>query len=84
MSELARVVVTRPFMGICAMGVCAVSDATDDEILDACNSLNPSGTSKGWVEVVREVEEGNIFKVPQSLPIRCADDAARTHFIVLC
>ncbi len=49
-----RVVVTIPFSGICYMQVCAVSDATDEEILEVANSKNPSGTTNGWVEVARE------------------------------
>jgi hypothetical protein len=49
-----RVVVTRAFLGICHMQVCAVADATDEEILTTCNSQNPSGTSGGWSRVIRE------------------------------
>lgn len=73
MSE--RVVITKSILGICHMQVCAERDATDVEILDVCNRDNPSGTSLGWCEVIRE---------GKGRPIACADDATRTHFLVVC
>lgn len=79
-----RVVVTKAFMNIVSMQVCAVSDATDEEILDVCNKNNPSGTSNGWAEVVRFADEENIFKTENKLPVVCADDEERRHFVVLC
>jgi hypothetical protein len=81
---MSKVIVTRPFMGICAMQVCAVKDATDEEILSVCNSDNPSGTSNGWSAVIREAEEGSMFKTKDQLPVQCRDDAERMHFVVLC
>lgn len=36
-----RVLVIRTFVGICHMQVCAVNDATDEEILAVCNHANP-------------------------------------------
>jgi hypothetical protein len=79
-----RVVVTRAFIGICGMQVCACKDATDEEILSVCNSENPSGTSNGWSQVVRQAEEGSLFQTEKSLPVQCADDPGRLHFMVLC
>ena len=38
------------------MGVCAVNEATDQEILRVCNQENMSGTSNGWAHVIRENE----------------------------
>lgn len=75
-----RVVVTKSIHGIAHMQVCAVSDATDDEILEVCNRLNPSGTSNGWSSVCHEDSEfwGKVA------PVQCADDPTRTHFIVGC
>ena len=71
-----RVIVTRPVIGFAHMQVCAVADATDEEILSVCNSENPSGTSHGWTGVIRE--EG------VQGPIQCATDPKRTHFLVSC
>lgn len=81
---MRRVEITRSMMGICGMQVCAVKDATDEEILEVCNSNNPSGTSNGWGEVIRTVEEGSLFNTEQNLPVQCGDDPERLHFIVLC
>lgn len=53
---LDRVLIMRRMIGICGMQVCAVKDATDTEILSACNSKNPSGISNGWTTVVRSAE----------------------------
>jgi len=76
-----RIIVTRPIVGICYMQVCAEKDATDTEILEICNRENPSGTTAGWVRVVREVKfEGEENK----LPVQCADNPNRLHFLVCC
>ena len=78
-----RIVVTRPFLNIFTMQVCAVSDATDEEILEACNSENPSGTSNGWTHVIRK-PDGSLGQEDNKAPVQCADDPNRTHFLVLC
>jgi hypothetical protein len=52
--------------------------------LSVCNSENPSGTSNGWSQVVRQAEEGSLFQTEKSLPVQCADDPGRLHFMVLC
>lgn len=70
-----RVHITRPVLSVCHMQVCAVSDATDDEILEVCNRMNPSGTSNGWSEVVRS---------GHGAPVQCEDESWRTHFLVVC
>jgi hypothetical protein len=74
-----RVEVINPMIGICFMQVCAVSDATDKEILGVANSENPSGTTNGWSEVAREDYEDERFR-----PITCGDDENRKHFILIC
>ena len=61
------------------MQVCAVADATDDEILAVCNQQNPAGTESGWVIVVRETAGD-----PAMRPVVCADDPARRHVLVMC
>ena len=75
MSE--RVMITRPVLGICHMQVCAVSDATDEEILNVCNAGNPSGTSLGWCRVHRTDEKA-------AAPVPCGDDYERLHILVSC
>ncbi len=81
---MERVVITRPLFSVATMQVCAVADATDEEILEVCNRENPTGLENGWNEVVREANEGSIFKNENKLPVQCADDPGRTHFLVLC
>ncbi len=67
-----RVVVTRPIVGICFMQVCAVSDATDEEILVVANADNTAGTERGWTTVFRD----NV--------VTCAQDSSRVHLMVGC
>jgi hypothetical protein len=74
-----RVIVTQPMVGICHMQVCCAKDATDDEILDTCNSENPAGTSTGWAQVVRVDKE-----YPQFGAVQCKDDPERLHIMVAC
>lgn len=78
-----RVQVTRPVMGICNMQVCAVLDATDEEILEVCNRENPAGTQNGWGIVVRK-PDGSLFQPQEIAPVRCDQDPNRQHLIVLC
>ena len=83
-----RVVITKMMIGICGMSVCAVKDATDEEILQVCNLQNPSGTTNGWSEVIRHVEEKpeDEFQIfgKNCAPVVCADDPERLHFLVSC
>lgn len=72
---MERVVVTKPFVGICHMQVCAVSDASDQEVLAKANQENPSGTTLGWTNVVRAGDGG---------PVPCADDSSRVHLLLSC
>lgn len=74
-----RVVVTRPFVGLIHMQVCAVADATDEEILEVCNRDNPSFTSAGWSYVHR-----NNTEHPNLNPGPCQDFPGRVHFLVGC
>lgn len=75
-----KVVVTKCFVGICHMQVCAHKDATDEEILKVCNSDNPAGTSNGWATVLHEDSE---FWGPTK-PVQCVDDPDRLHYLVGC
>jgi hypothetical protein len=76
--RMKRVVVTRPFIGICHMQLCAVDDATDDEILAVANAENPAGTEHGWTTVLRQSGPN------QDGPVPCEQNKGRTHFLVSC
>jgi hypothetical protein len=76
---MKRVEITRPVMGFAHMQVCAVADATDAEILAACNQENPSGTTNGWTRVCREDRPEEKLR-----PVPCASDPERRHFLVVC
>ena len=84
MAELNRVVVTAAFVNICTMQVCAVADASDEEILEVCNRENRSGTSNGWSEVIRTANPDSMFREENKLPVTCGDNPDRKHFLVLC
>lgn len=79
-----RVIITRPMIGIAAMQVCAVADATDAEILEVCNRENPSGTSNGWVEVIRTHQDPNVCIPKNNEPVRCESYPDRIHLLVTC
>lgn len=76
-----RVEVSRSFVGLTGMQVCAVKDATDKEILAVCNAYNPAGTTKGWTTVIREE---NAERHNADGPVQCNDHADRNHYLVLC
>lgn len=76
---MKRVVITQPMIGLCHMQVCAVADATDEEILKVANAENPSGTRHGWSQVARED-----YKIENARPVVCGDDPNRKHFILIC
>ncbi|MFA5015737.1 MAG: hypothetical protein WC549_09405, partial [Actinomycetota bacterium] len=63
------------------MQVCAVNDATDEEILEVCNGENPSGTSAGWNTVIRTEKDLSASIRETFLPIACDEIAGRTHFL---
>ena len=75
---MERVIVMRGMVGICHMLVCVERDATDDEILSVCNRENPSGTTCGWTNVVREGDE----MAPG--PVECSEHPNRLHMLVSC
>jgi hypothetical protein len=69
------IVVSRAFVGICHMQLCAPPNATDSRLLEVANRENPSGTTWGWTRVVRD---------GGGAPVPCATDPARVHFLVSC
>lgn len=79
-STTARVIVTRPIVGVCHMQVCAVKDATDEEILMVCNHENPAGTEHGWSSVCHTDDDF----WGKTRPTPCVDDPTRTHLLVSC
>ncbi len=82
-TKMPRVQVTRAMIGLFSMQVCAIDDATDDEILTICNAENPAGTTNGWCEVVR-TPDGSSGQENNKAPVSCDDHQGRTHFLVLC
>lgn len=80
---MPRVQVTKSLLGLLSMQVCAVSDATDEEILEVCNRERPSGTMIGWAKVIRD-PDGDLGEPPESAPVNCEECDGRIHFVVLC
>jgi hypothetical protein len=74
-----RVMITKPMIGLFYMQVCAVKDATDEEILEVANRENPAGTTNGWSTVAREDHENKEIR-----PVVCDDNRNRKHFILIC
>ena len=77
-----RVMVTRPIVGISFMQVCAVLDASDEEILAVCNQENPAGVAQGWVKVHREADHG--FPHQHLGPVPCEEHPERVHLLASC
>jgi hypothetical protein len=83
--DMKRVVVSRAMCNISTMQVCAVTDATDEEILEVCNSENPAGTRHGWNTVLRkEMCNGSLGREANKAPVNCDDYPGRVHILVLC
>lgn len=82
-TDMPRVQVTQPMLGLLYMQVCAVDDATDEEILSVCNRENLCGTSEGWCTVIRECD-GSLGREKIKAPVACNDHPGRTHFLVSC
>ena len=73
---MRRVEVTKPFCNLYTMQVCAVEDATEEEILEVCNTENPSGTSQGWCSVDKTDSDSG--------PVACDKHKGRVHYLVYC
>lgn len=74
---LPRVEVTRCNENRTVLGVCAAADATDSEILAACNEAKPALTP--WSRVIRENTPGFTSR---HRPIPCPDYPGRVHLLV--
>lgn len=84
---MEKVVVTHKFMGLFNMQVCAVDDATDEEILEVCNRENPPGTTGGWGGVIRTMEDSycdSSKHKKEQLPVQCDGHADRKHYMIVC
>ena len=79
-----RVVVSNSFCGLFAMQVCAVKDATDEEILAVANRDNLCGTTNGWCYVIRKIDPEHDWIQEKHLPKQCEDNPDRMHFLVGC
>lgn len=75
------VVVTRGFMGLLYMQVCAHKDVPHDVVQDEANRQNPAGTENGWFLIVEDGEHGNS---PDQWPVACKDDPDRFHYMLVC
>jgi hypothetical protein len=79
-----RVVVSQPYVGLVAMQVCAVKDASDEEILAVCDRDNPAGTTMGWCSVLRKLDPDCVWHKPNLLPVQCSDHPDRMHYLCFC
>lgn len=87
---IERIEVTNSMVGLFGMQVCAVPDATDEEILSFCNYKNPAGTSNGWSHVLRnesDVRKYSFFdkhEPKKFMPVNCEEHPQMLHFLILC
>lgn len=80
-----RVFVVEGYHGFRAQQVCVVPEATDEEILEACNRENPQLVTGGWHTVVRDKEHARELGVDEcAAPGNCVECPPRLHKIVLC
>lgn len=75
---MRRVVLYRA--GLCYASVCAVNDATPDEIRAAVNRAHPTGLDHGW-----DFSDDETFASGQPNPCPCNDlPATRQHWLMVC
>ena len=82
-----RVMVTGLFAGIFSSHVCVVKDATDEEILRACNREDPRAAGFSWTKVIRTKKDIqdlklNVAKGFQGIPVPCVECPDRIHMVV--
>jgi len=82
LKEYGRVTVSKPMLGLCFMQICAVDDATDEELLACARMCNPCGTQNGWSKVHRTLEDCD--GAAMNMPGPCAEYEGRTHFLISC
>lgn len=74
MSDLPRVITISE--GLCYKSMCAVADASIDEI-EA--EAGPSGTRRGW-----KLSEDTHFATGQTNPCPCDQEEGRLHYLLSC
>lgn len=80
----SRVFITDNFAGLFSKQVCVVPDATDEEILTACNAEDDKilpGSGK-WDIVIRTPEDAERAGVEFCAPGTCRECPPRIHMVV--
>lgn len=81
---MSRVDIIKTVFNIFTMQVCAVDDASDEEILSVCNRENPSSIENGWSVVLRNSTcDGSFGREENKRPVACSMHPGRTHLLVL-
>ena len=80
---MERVEVTLNMVGLLRMQVCAVDDATDEEILEVCNRENPPTGDLSEARWQRVVRGGHPNDIDGDAPGPCEEYPGRTHFLVV-
>lgn len=84
-SKEQRVFVVKGYNGFRAQQVCVLPEATDEEILKACNAENPQLVTGGWHTVVRDEEHAKELGVDETAaPGKCVECEGRLHKIAIC
>lgn len=78
---MEKVIMTKCMVNIYTAQVCAEKELPDEEILSLINASDPSGTSNGWIHVVREVTD--VFN-ENCMPKQCANYPNRMHYLITC
>ena len=81
-----RVFITNTFCGLYTKQVCVVPDATDAEILAACNDdESKHGGTHRWTKVIRTMDDLKALNLEQDesvLPGTCVECPPRLHMVV--
>jgi hypothetical protein len=80
-APIEDVVVTKPFIGLLYMQVCAYGEVPPDRVEERANALNPSGISNGWHIILADDPDDD---GPPKTPVPCADYPARLHYLLSC
>lgn len=65
-------------IGFVHTSVCAVEDATPDEIRGAANSASPTGLGHGWEISLENFASGELNGCP------CNEHEGRRHWLLVC
>ena len=82
---MKKIEISRHTVGFCFMQVCVANgDVSDAQILEVCNTQNPSGTINGWTDVIRSKRGPSTVLPYRHEPVPCGDHPNRTHYLVGC